>query len=370
VVVVQSGTRTRIASILTPEGETDQAFAPQAVNVTLTDEVDASRGDMLAHVGNVPRLESTFDALVVWLAETELVPGRQYWIKHTTSTVSGRVTDVRYRLNVNTLHREPADRLGLNEVGRCRLTVNRPLALDAYRRNRTTGAFVLIDRLTNVTVGAGMVVDRATSSETLDDHWRDGESLPAVPVAHVGLRERQERYGQQPATILLTGLSGSGKTTLAYALERSLFDEGYVVCVLDGRGVRSTISRDLGYSAAERSENLRRSMEVARLLNDAGVLCICAFLAPSKAVREKAKNAVGPDRFVEVHLSAPPDVCQARDPNATGASVRAADFELAYEVPPRPDLTLDTHRLSVEECTQLLMAHLRSRGLLVKGGQG
>ena len=374
ITAVPSGVRSRVKAIVTAEGELEEAFAPMAVTLTLEDEVDVSRGDMFVPSNNLPTVERRFEAMVVWMAQAPLLPGRQYWIKQATSLVSGAVSALRYRIDVNTLHRQDASALNMNEVGRCQITVNRPIAFDAYRRNRATGAFILIDRLTNGTVGAGVIVDRATSSKLLEDHW-EGEAAEHDRVARasrVSVAERQGRFGQLPATILLTGLSGSGKTSIAYALERRLFDMGYAVTVLDGRHMRQTISRDLGFSAAERSENLRRSIDVARFMNDAGLICICAFVAPSEAVRQKARAAVGDERFIEVYLSAPPDVCRARDVEgmyATADSGEISDFPgvtATYETPIAPALVLPTHEWTIERCVDQVVELLKRRRVLTE----
>jgi bifunctional enzyme CysN/CysC len=376
ITVVPSGVRTRVKAIVTSEAEIDEAFAPMAVTLTLEDEVDVSRGDMLVPSANLPTVERCFEAMVVWMAEEPLLPGRQYWIKHTTTLVSGAVTALRYRIDVNTLHRQDAPAMCMNEVGRCQITVNRPIAFDSYRKNRTTGAFILIDRLTNRTVGAGMIIDRATSSRLLEDHWEDeaAEHARASRASKVTAAERQRRFGQQPVTVLFTGLSGSGKTSIAYALERRLFEMGYAVAVLDGRHMRQTISRGLGFSAAERSENLRRSIDVARFMNEAGLICICAFVAPSEAVRRKARAAIGDDRFIEIYLSAPAEVCRQRD--AEGMYAKADSGEIpdfpgvtaAYDPPAAPELVLPTHELSIEQCVDRLIELLHQRRALSVAG--
>ncbi len=373
VIVLPSGQRSRVASIVTFDGEIQEAFPPIAVTVTLGDEIDVSRGDMLVHPNNLPRLERAFEAMVVWMAEAPLVSGKQYLVKQTTNLMIGEVSAIRYRLDVNTLKRESVHLLGMNEVGRCAMTVNRPMAFDPYRKNRATGAFIFVDRLTNRTVGAGMIVDRETSLKLLQDHWeRDAREVAATTrVSKVEALDRSARFGQRPMTILLTGLSGSGKTTIAYALERRLFDAGHATCVLDGRLMRQTISRDLGFSAGERSENLRRATEVARLINEAGLICICAFLAPSKKVRDRARTAIGDDRFLEVFVSAPLDVCRARDREGIYAKADSGDIpdfpgvSAPYDVPSRPDLILTTGTQSVDDCVDRILDLIRERGVFL-----
>jgi bifunctional enzyme CysN/CysC len=369
VMVLPSGARTRVKAIVTWDGECPEAFAPQAVTLALEDEIDISRGDMLVRPENLPRVDRTLDAMVVWMAEEPLVPGKQYWIKHTTSLVAGTVSTLRYRLDVNTLQRQDAPTLQMNEVGRCEVTLSRPVAFDTYRQNRGTGSFIVIDRMTNATVGAGMIVDRATTPEVLRDYWAEAPSASsdAVPPSHVATEERAARLGHHPLTVLLTGLPGSGKTTVAYALERRLFDRGCAVAVLDGALLRQTISRGLGFTAAERSENLRRAMDVARLMNQAGLICVCAFVAPSASVRDKARQAIGADRFLEVHLSAPMEVLRAREARGMYAKADAGEIpdfpgvSAPYDVPTHPDLTVDTSKASVEECVNAIIAVLDER---------
>jgi len=371
VMSLPSRKRSRVKSIVTFDGELEEAFASQSVTLTLEDEIDSSRGDMLVRPGNVPKVDHRFDAMVVWMAEEPLVPGKQYLFKQTSKLVPGAVGTLRYRVDVNTLHRQPAPTLALNEIGRCGITLTGPIAFDAYRRNRATGGFIMIDRISNNTVAAGMILDREADAAG-GDHWDDA---PAAEHLHgeasgVTAAEREARFGQKPATILLTGLTGAGKSTLARALERRLFDMGRGVAVLDGQNMRLGISRDLGFSAGERSENLRRSVEVARLFNDAGLICIAAFVAPDEAVRRKAADRVGPDRFLVVHLSAPVEVCRTRD--ADGHYAQADAGELAnfpgvsatYEPPAKPDLVLPTHEWPVGRCVDELVALLEARGMI------
>ncbi len=370
VMVLPSGKRSRVKSIVTYEGELDEAFAPQAVTVTLTDEVDVSRGDMLVLPENPPHVSSEIEAMVVWMAEQPLVPGRAYTLKQTTRQVTAEVAAFRYGVDVNTLEHRAIARLGLNEVGHVQLSLTQPLACDPYRTNSATGAFILIDRLTNNTVGAGMIVDAGSTRGTADI-WA------AEPAVRLKLREsliapseRAQRFGQTPVTVLLVGLTGSGKSRIAYGLERRLWDEGRAVTVLYGQNMRHGLNRDLGFTADDRSENLRRSAEVAKLMNDAGIITIAAFVAPHEAVREKAKQLIGQDRVLEVYCTAPMDVMRARDQSGAyrladeGKIAQMPGVTAAFEEPKAPDLVLQTDRVSVDESVSQIVELMKSRGYL------
>lgn len=368
--VLPSRKTSRVRSIVTYDGELEEAFAPQSITVTLEDEIDVSRGDMLVRPGNVPQVERRFEAMLVWMSDEPMLPGKSYWFKQTTKVTPGVVSQLRYRIDVNTLHREPAANLKLNEIGRCTVTLHQPICFDSYRRNRATGAFIVIDRITNGTVGAGMILDRSPG-DGRHDHWDDAP-LTAEPEGRpqaVSLEERQGRFGQRPVTVLLTGLTGSGKSTIAYATERRLFDEGRAVVVLDGQQMRRGISKDLGFTADERSENLRRSAEVAKLFNEAGFIVLAAFVAPDEAVRQKAAQTIGRERFLVVHVTAPLEVCRQRDPHGQYALADRGEIALfpgvssPYELPSQPDLVLRTDELSVDECVERVVQLLRQRGV-------
>jgi bifunctional enzyme CysN/CysC len=366
VMALPSRKTSRIKSIVTFDGELEEAFTPQSVTVTLTDEIDVSRGDMLVRPDNVPQMADAFESTIVWMTDEPLTPGKQYWFKQGTKTAAGSISNLRYRIDVNTLHREDAPALALNEIGRCLVRLNQPIAFDDYRRNKGTGAFIIIDRMTNVTVGAGMILNRAAAGA--DDAWEaEADANLQTENSQVTAAERAGRFGQQPVTVLLTGLTGAGKTTLAYALERKLFDMGRAVCVLDGQNMRQGLSRDLGFDGADRGENLRRSAEAAKLLNDAGLICLAAVLAPEEATRQKAAEVIGRERFLVVHLDASVEVCRARDQE--GLYAKADSGEIAnfpgvsapYEAPKQADLVLDTAKLPVDECVKQVIALLAER---------
>jgi bifunctional enzyme CysN/CysC len=309
--------------------------------------------------------------MIVWMDEEPLVPGKTYIFKQTTKTVTGTISTLRYQVDVNSLHRQDTPTLGLNEIGRCAVSLNEPICFDRYKRNRITGSFIMVDRIRNVTLGAGMILDRVTGDQ-LTAHWDDEPQSKTLSteISNVSADERTARFGQRPVTILITGLTGSGKTTTAYALERRLFDMGRASTVLDGQNMRRGISKDLGFSSEERSENLRRSAEVAKLINEAGMICVAAFLAPSDDVRKKAGEVVGRERFLVVYLSAPVDVCRERDSEGhyqladAGKIVSSPGVSAVYEAPTDADLILPTHELPVDQCVDRIIALLEDREII------
>jgi len=361
--------KSRVKSIVTFDGELTEAFAGQAVTLTLTDEIDVSRGDMLVHASAEPRVSSTIEAMVVWLAEQPFVPGKTYLIKHTTRQVVGEIAELRYGVDVNTLEKRPIRELALNEVAHVQLALNQPIAYDAYKANSSTGAFVVIDRITNNTVGAGMILDAGDVGAS-GDRWQQeaaGDHLH-YRTGLVTVEDRERRLKQKGATLLLNGLTGAGKSSLAYALEKKLFDLGYHVCVLSGQNMRHGLSRDLSFTADDRSENLRRSAEVARILNDAGLIAIAAFVAPHEAVRQKAQQVVGAERFFEVYLAAPVEVCRQRSPRPyaladTGEMQLFPGVSATFEAPQAPALVLGPE-LSVEENVERVLKLLRDKQII------
>jgi len=374
VMIMPSKKTTHVKEIVTFDGNMDEAFAPLAITLTFEDEVDASRGDMIVKPGNVPATADAVEAMLVWMSEEPMVPGKTYLVKHSAQLITGAIESLRYRIDVNTLRSSPSPQLNLNEIGRCRLSLNEPICFDSYKSNRSTGALILIDRITNATVAAGMILDRSTSGKKLAAWEVD---IPAEEDVkqhgdfnEVTAKEREARYGQKPVTVLLTGITNSGKTTIAKAVERKLFDSGRAVTVLDGLQVRRGLSKDLGYSFEERSENLRRSAYLANILNDAGLICIAAFVAPNATVRDKVAGVIGMERFLTVYVDAPIELCRERDPRGKYAEADAgklAEFSSVtapYEVPESPDLVLKSGEQSVDECANAVIKLLKAKGFL------
>ena len=373
IAVVPSGKQSKIKSIETFEGPIQEAFASMSVVLTLTDEVDVSRGDMLVAPNNAPPLSNSVEAMVVWFDGEGLQPGKQYLIKHATSQTAAIVTDVRYRINVGTLHREPAANLLMNDVGRVHIECARPIAADAYDKNRTTGSFILIDRLSNATVAAGMVLERKLAEDTTK---RQRSSADAG--SHVRLQKkrkvtpeaRKAQLNQEPFVLWITGLPRAGKSSLAYALELALFEQKHQVHVLDGEILRTGINRDLGFSGADRWENQRRAAELAKLNLSFGVSTIIALVSPIRFERQQAREIVGNEHFIHVFCDAPLEVCEARDEDGLYARARAGQIanvtgiDAPYERPTSPDIVLDTVKDSAEANLAKVLAFLRERNLL------
>jgi bifunctional enzyme CysN/CysC len=366
VLALPSQRASRIRSIFGPEGECGRAFAPMSISVTLEDEIDLSRGDMLVHVRNVPRIQTRFECMLVWMTERPMEIDRSYVIKHTTRSTRVLVRRVDYRVDVNTLSRATAAPLQLNEIGRVLLEATGPLFLDPYARNRATGGFILIDPLTNATVAAGMVIDRLSER---DLRPATGDRPKSTHVqrepSRVTEEERTRLLSQRALTIWMTGLSGSGKSSIARDTEWRLHREGRHVYVLDGDNLRFGLNRDLSFSPLDRSENVRRIAEVARLLNDAGAIVIVPVISPFQADREGARCTIGAQRFIEVHVATPLEVCEQRDVKGLYRRARAGEIEeftgisSPYEAPEAPFLRLDTSRRMIADCVEELLARIR-----------
>ncbi|MFO7840776.1 MAG: sulfate adenylyltransferase subunit CysN [Fidelibacterota bacterium] len=359
VMVLPSRKISRVKKIVTYDGDRDYAFPPQSVTVTLKDEIDISRGDMLVHKNNQPRVERHFEAMLVWMDEKPMDPNAHFIIKQTTNTTKARVDTIRYKIDVNTLHRSETDHFRLNEIGRVVITTSKPLYFDAYAKNHETGSFILIDPITHNTSAVGMIIDRVSTEDlptriTEDERKRitDGHSL-------VSPKEREEKYQQKGQTVWITGLHGSGKTDLAYMLEKRLFDLGYVTVLLDGHQVRSGLSRELDFSAADRAEHLRRVAEVCRLLNEQGIITICTFISPQESIRRQIAEIIGEDQFKLVYMATGLEESRKNKPELYGLSEAGkvqhlAGVDIPYEAPSTPDLTLDAGNKNVEKIVELL----------------
>jgi bifunctional enzyme CysN/CysC len=309
IVVARSGRRTRVRRIVTSGADLKVARAGQSVTILLADETDASRGDMLVPASERPNVADQFAANVVWFDEAALVPGRSYLLRTETDQVPATVTDIRHRVDVNDFGQAAARTLEINEVGLCHLSTQAPIVFDAYADNRATGAFVLVDRLTNRTVGAGTILHPLRRASNI--HWQD---LDIDRAARAALKN------QQPKILWFTGLSGSGKSTIANLLEKKLHTEGRHTYLLDGDNVRHGLNRDLGFTEADRVENIRRVAEVANLMADAGLIVLVSFISPFRAERRMARELIGEGEFVEIFVDTPFEEC-ARRANACGALV-------------------------------------------------
>jgi bifunctional enzyme CysN/CysC len=362
VVVLPSQKSARVKSIVTMDGPLDRASAKDSITVTMDSEIDIARGDMLVSLEGLPTISRRGDATLVWMAEQPLVPGKSYWLKHTTRRTSCEIEAIHFRTDVNTLQRVNASSLALNEIGRCQVKMHDPMMFDTYSTNRETGSFILVDRITHETVAAGMFCEPESDPGTLGNWSAKSVMLaPQVARSRVSEDERRRRLGQKPFTILITGLSSSGKTSVAMALEEQLFNAHRTCIVLDGQNMRMGISRDLGFTAEERSENLRRAAEIAKLINDAGQICIAAFVAPSAWVRHKVRELIGANRFFHVHLSTSAEVCRRRD--VTGQYQAADKGEISsfpgvtfeYETPTDADMFCDTQDSTAEEVAKQII---------------
>ncbi len=354
IMALPSRKTSRVKAIHTFEGELEQAMPPLAVTLTLEDEIDVSRGDMLVRPNNLPLIATHFEAMLVWMAEEPMRPGTHYLLKQTTSLTPGVITEVRYRIDVNTLRREDTAQLGLNEIGRCALTLEKPIACDPYRKNRASGAFIIIDRLTNNTVGAGMIIDR-----------KPAPLFTPRPLVAAG--EREQALRQHALTVWLTGLSGSGKSSIAKRLEQRLHTEGFHACRLDGDKLRLGLNRDLAFSAADRAENIRRIAEVARLFNQAGLIVLVPVIAPFQTDRQHAAQIIGAERFFEVYVDTPLAVCEERDVKGLYRKARTGEIpdftgvSSPYEPPSAPALRLTTVEPTVEESTEAVFRAIAAR---------
>ena len=351
--VLPSGKESRIASMITPAGEAQVARAGEAVTLTLADEIDISRGDMIAHADAPPEVADQFEATLVWMHDEPLLPGRPYLVKLGTQTVGATCATPKYKIDVNTREHLAARTLALNEIGVCNLSFDRPVAFDPYDQNRHTGGFIVIDRFTNDTVGAGMLHFALRRAHNV--HWQ---------AVDVDRDARAAQKAQTPRIVWLTGLSGAGKSTIANLVEQRLHALGKHTYLLDGDNVRHGLNRDLGFTEADRVENIRRVAEVARLMLDAGLITLVSFISPFRAERDMARALAGPDEFVEVFVDTPLAVAEERDPKGLYKKARKGELkhftgiDSPYEPPAQPELRIDTVAESPEAAADRIVAYL------------
>jgi bifunctional enzyme CysN/CysC len=357
--VLPSARESRVARIVTLDGDLERAVAGQSVTITLEDEIDVSRGDLLAGTSSLPGVADQFDVTIIWMADEPMLPGRPYWMKIGTRQVSATITEPKYKVNVNTLEHLAAKKLGLNEIGVCNLSLDQPVAFDPYVENRDTGGFILIDRLTNATVGAGLIHFALRRSQNI--HWQ------AVDV-HKAARSTQK--GQKACVLWLTGLSGAGKSTIANLVEKQLLALGRHTYLLDGDNVRHGLNRDLGFTDTDRVENIRRVAEVAKLMADAGLIVMVSFISPFRAERRMARALFEQGEFFEVHVDTSLAVAEGRDTKGLYKKARRGELknftgiDSPYEPPEKPEIYIDTSATPAEESATAIVEELRKAGML------
>jgi bifunctional enzyme CysN/CysC len=357
--VLPSGRESRVARIVTADGDLGEAVAGQSITLTLENEIDISRGDVICKAETPAEVADQFECTVVWMAEEPLLPGRPYLLKLGTSTVSATITEPKYKVNVNTLEHLAAKKLELNEIGVCNLALDRPVPFDGYTSNRDTGGFILIDRMTNSTVGAGM----------LHFALRRAHNIHLQPV-DVNKQARALAKGQRPAVLWFTGLSGAGKSTIANLVEKKLHAMGRHTYLLDGDNVRHGLNKDLGFTEADRVENIRRVAEVARLMADAGLIVMTAFISPFRAERQLARSLLAEGEFVEIHVDTPLEVAEERDVKGLYRKARRGELrnftgiDSPYERPEAPELRVDTLYTTADQAADMTIAKLRALGFI------
>ena len=357
--VLPSGKESTVERIVTMDGDLDEAVAGQSVTLTLEDEIDVSRGDLFVKSDQPASVAKQFETTVVWMHEEALLPGRTYLMKVGTQMVSATVTDIKYQVNVNTLEHTAAKSLDLNGIGICSLSLDRDIAFDPYKENQDTGNFILIDRLTNSTVGAGMINFALRRSHN-------------ITIQHVDVNKegRGSAKHQKPCIIWLTGLSGAGKSTIANLVEQKLFAMGRHTYLLDGDNVRHGLNKDLGFTDGDRVENIRRIAEVAKLMLDAGLIVISAFISPFRSERRMARELVDEGEFVEVFVNTPLDVAEDRDVKGLYKKARRGELknftgvDSPYEAPDNPECDLRTAGYSADECAEQVVEYLQNNGYL------
>lgn len=336
----------RVKKIDTYDGELEYAFPPQSVSVELEDEIDISRGEMIVHPYNNPRVDRHFEAMMVWMDEKPMNPYTQFIIKHNTHSTKTRIDEIRYRLDINTLERKEADRFELNEIGRAVFTTAKPLFFDPYEKNRQTGAFILIDPITHNTVAVGMIMDKLSSNQLPSRITDKQKKLIVKGMGLISSKDYKARYNQNAASIWITGLHGSGKNELAFTLQKRLFELGATVVLLEGKAIRSGLSNELDYSPSDRAEHLRRVAHVSGILNDQGIITICSFISPEEKIREQVRDIIGSKRFHLVYMDADIEYCKKNDKYGLYKKAEEGDLkdlpgiDVEYEMPLNPEINI------------------------------
>ncbi len=373
IVVLPSGKGSQIKSIVTMDGELSEASVGRAITLTLEKEIDISRGDMIVRKQNMPHVANEFESYICWMDEENLDCRKQYILKHTTQKVKASIQEIRYKIDVNSLHREDADTFSLNEIGSVSLKTNRPLFFDEYRTNRGTGSFILIDPITNRTVAAGMIrgltrtVDDISISKQAEAHVSTNVRWESGMIS----RERWEERNNHRAIVLwFTGLSGSGKSTIAKKVAERLFKAGCQVQMLDGDNVRHGLCGDLGFSDSDRTENIRRVGETARLFYEQGNIVVCTFISPFAKDRQYVRSIIEDGDFYEVHIKCDVEVCKRRDPKGLYKKAEAGEIKnftavsSPYEEPQKADLVLETDIETLDDLVEKTMGRLEGDGVL------
>ncbi|CAN5116913.1 sulfate adenylyltransferase subunit CysN [soil metagenome] len=351
--VLPSGRQSIVTRIVTQDGDLDQAVAGQSVTLCFADEVDCSRGDVIAIAGDPPEAADQFEATLVWMADEAMLPGRPYWLKLATQTVTATVQAPKYQVNVNTLEHLAARTLDLNAIGVTNFSTDRPIVFESYADNRTLGGFILIDKITNATVAAGTIHFALRRAQNV--HW---QATDTARESHSAMKN------QKPAVLWFTGLSGAGKSTIANLVEKRLARMNRHTFLLDGDNVRHGLNRDLGFTDADRVENIRRVGEVARLMADAGLIVITAFISPFRSERQMVREMLPPGEFVEVHIDTTLADAEARDVKGLYAKARSGQLtnftgiDSPYEAPEDPEIRIDTAAMTPDEAADYIVARL------------
>ncbi|HEX8232703.1 MAG TPA: sulfate adenylyltransferase subunit CysN [Caulobacteraceae bacterium] len=358
-VVASSGKQSKVARIVTFDGDLPDARAGDAVTIVLEDEIDIMRGDLLVGALDRPEVADQFAAHLLWMSDEEMLPGRSYLMKIGARQLPVKVTALKHKIDVDTLEQLAGRTLALNEIGFCNLSTSQAIAFDPYEENRDTGAFILIDRYTNATVGAGMISFGLRRAANIHYH-----------AALISRTEREKLNGHKPAVLWFTGLSGSGKSTIANLVERELHERGVRTFLLDGDNVRHGLNRDLGFTDADRVENIRRVGEVAKLFVDAGVVVLASFISPFEAERQMVRETLGEGEFIEVFVDTPVEEAIRRDPKGLYAKALKGEIEhftgvtSPYEAPQNPELHIETGKLSAAQAADLVVEDLKARGIV------